>query len=56
MSIPQALSHAFAAAKRVIVDTQALSAALQDWYQTWPEHHFLHPCIIDDRPALVCRA
>lgn len=56
MSISQVLAQAFAAAKLAVGDTQVLSDALQDWYQTWPKHHFLHPCVINDKPALVCQA
>jgi hypothetical protein len=56
MSVPQLLAQTFGTAKMAVGDTQALSDALQDWYQTWPEHHFLHPCIISDRPALVCQS
>jgi hypothetical protein len=38
------------------IDTAGLAKALQDWYLKYPAHHFLHPCIIDGKPALVCRA
>jgi hypothetical protein len=51
----QTLALAFASAGSV-VDFQALSDALQAWYQKWPDDHFLHPCVIERRPALVCRA
>ncbi len=32
-----------------------LAAALKGWYQSYPEHNFLHPCVIDGKAALVCQ-
>jgi hypothetical protein len=38
------------------LDISSLAKALQVWYLDYPAHHFLHPCVIDGKPALVCRA
>lgn len=38
------------------VNVDLLARALHGWYLQYPEHSYLHPCIIDNRPALVCTA
>ncbi|MCX7101917.1 MAG: hypothetical protein NTX38_10640 [Methylobacter sp.] len=32
-----------------------LVRALNLWYKKYPEHNFLHPCVIDGKAALVCQ-
>ncbi len=32
-----------------------LTRALNRWYLAYPEHNFLHPCVIEGRAALVCQ-
>lgn len=56
MSTQQTLAQVYLSTNLGIGDIDALNDALQAWYQNWPEHHFLHPCIIDAKPSLVCRA
>ena len=56
MSIQQTLAQAYVSTNLGIGDIDALNDALQAWHQNWPQHHFLHPCIIDAKPSLVCRA
>lgn len=38
------------------LDMAGLAKALHDWSLECPTHGFLHPCIIDGKPALVCQA
>lgn len=38
------------------LDIRLLAETLQDWYVLHPQYNFLHPCVIDGRPALVCQA
>ncbi len=38
-----------------IIDKQGLFKALNQWYLTYPQNNFLHPCIIDGKAALVCQ-
>lgn len=32
-----------------------LVKSLNSWYLAYPEHNFLHPCVIDGKAALVCQ-
>ena len=32
-----------------------LAKALNLWYLAYPEHNYLHPCVIDGRAALICQ-
>ena len=32
-----------------------LAKALNRWYLAYPEHNYLHPCVIDGRAALICQ-
>ena len=38
------------------LDTPDLAKALQGWYHQHRAFNFLHPCVIEGRPALVCQA
>ncbi|WP_426994422.1 hypothetical protein [Methylomonas sp. CM2] len=56
MSETRTLQQAYQTAVRPPRDPERLAQALNDWYQRWPTHNFLHPCVIDGKAALVCRA
>ncbi|AMK78326.1 MULTISPECIES: hypothetical protein [Methylomonas] len=51
------LAQAFAGAPSRIEGIDKLAGDLNRWYLRQPaERNFLHPCIIDGKPALVCQA
>ncbi len=50
------LTQAFGEVRHRVTDIAGLIKALNAWYLCWTDHQFLHPCVIDGRPALVCRA
>lgn len=50
------LTQAFGEVRHRVTDLADLIKALNGWYLRWTDHRFLHPCVIDGRPALVCRA
>lgn len=56
MSISDCLQRTFGSVGPAWWEIQGLTDALQAWYRQWPQHDFLHPCVIDAQPALVCRA
>lgn len=57
MSETTTLEQAFGSAAHSIKGLEHLARDLNRWYLNQPaEHHFLHPCVIDGKPALVCQA
>lgn len=36
-------------------DWRNLTLQLQHWYQAFPRHHYLQPCMIDGQTAIVCQ-
>lgn len=56
MNVNDALTKAFGGNKHGVADLPGLIARLHDWYFRWPDGNYLHPCIIESRPALVCQA
>lgn len=51
------LAQAFARTPSQLKGIDKLAADLQHWYLQQPaDRNFLHPCLIDGKPALVCQA
>ncbi len=42
-------------ASRPVAQPDNLAIALQDWYQAYPAHNYLQPCVIDGKASLVCQ-
>lgn len=49
------IEQSYRSAASRIDNIPALLTALNRWYLAYPEHNYLHPCVIDGRAALVCR-
>jgi hypothetical protein len=49
------IERVYRQAENGIENLSGLSAALKHWYQVYPEHNFLHPCVIEGKAALVCQ-
>gem|GEM_PF-816842 len=49
------IEQSYRSAANRIDNIPELLKALNRWYLAYPEHNYLHPCVIDGRAALVCR-
>lgn len=57
MSETTTLEQAFAGIGQPVKNLEHLARDLNRWYLNQAaEHHFLHPCVIEGKPALVCQA
>lgn len=49
------IENTYRAAKNRIENLPELLKALNSWYLAYPENNFLHPCVIEEKTALVCQ-
>lgn len=49
------IDRVYASGSRPVTDISGLIQSLNRWFLQWPDYNFLHPCLIDGQPALVCR-
>jgi hypothetical protein len=50
------IQDVYEAAARPVENPMGLITALQRWYLNHPQHHYLHPCLINGNASLVCLA
>jgi hypothetical protein len=49
------IEHVYREAAQPVPLIQELATELRYWYQAFPAHHYLQPCVIDGKAALVCQ-
>lgn len=49
------IEEAYRLAAYPVQQIQGLATELKYWYQAFPEHNYLQPCLIDGKAALVCQ-
>ena len=49
------IERVYKQADTAVDNLSGLVTALERWYQSYPKHNFLHPCVIDGKASLVCQ-